>query len=72
MTTLDNEAIYADAALSATLRNAGSSIACLTLQEAVIAWHKLSATDREQATIKSGGAVYGAHEILRLHNSRAA
>ena len=71
--TLNNaEKIFADASQPATLRHGGASVDCLTLQEAVLAWHRLAAKDREQATIKvnvrgGGGPVYTAQEIDRLH-----
>ncbi|MGA2843398.1 MAG: hypothetical protein ABSG18_25355 [Steroidobacteraceae bacterium] len=60
----DADKIFVDASQPATLRHAGGSVHCHTLQEAVIAWHKLPAKDREQATIKvTGGTVYTAHQI---------
>jgi hypothetical protein len=62
--------IYADAGLPATLRHVGGSLDCYTLQEAALAWWRLSENDREQATIKvnvPGGPVYTAKEIGRLH-----
>jgi hypothetical protein len=66
------EKIYVDASQSATLRHAGGSVECSTLREAVIAFHKLPAEDREQATIKvnirgGNGPVYTAKEIDQLH-----
>jgi hypothetical protein len=62
------EKIFADASQPATLRHAGGSVHCHTLQEAVLAWMRLSEKDREQATIwADDGAVYTAKEIDRLH-----
>jgi hypothetical protein len=66
----ESEPIYVDASLPATLRHPGGSIDCYTVQEAKMAWDRLSAKDREQSTIKvnvTGGAVYSAQEIDRLH-----
>jgi hypothetical protein len=53
-----------------TVQHAPGSFDCYTLQEAVLAWHRRPAKDREQATIKvnvPGGPVYTAREIERLH-----
>jgi hypothetical protein len=62
--------IYVDASQSAILRHGDVLVDCPTLQEAVLAWHKLPEGDREKATIKvklPGGEVYTAREIERLH-----
>jgi len=60
--------IYADASKPATLRYAGRSVDCYTLQEAVLEWMRLAETDRKQATIRADdGTVYNASEIDRLH-----
>jgi hypothetical protein len=41
---------------------------CTTLQEAVLAWHRLAPEQKIRATVKViGGPVYRAHEIERLH-----
>lgn len=64
------EKIFADARQPATLQHGGRSMNCPTLQEAVLAWHRLAESDRAQATIKvnvPGGATYTAKEIDRLH-----
>ena len=61
--------IYADAGRPATLNN-GTGIAtdCATLQEAVLAWRRLSPEQKIRATVKViGGPVYTAQEIERLH-----
>jgi hypothetical protein len=63
----DDDKIYADASQPATLRYGGKSIDCYTLGEAVLEWMRLSEQDRVQATVESGGAVYNANEIDRLH-----
>ena len=64
----DTDKIYADASQPATLRHAGGSVHCHTLQEAVLDWMRLSVKDREQATIRTDdGTVYTANEIDRLH-----
>jgi hypothetical protein len=66
--------IYVDTAHQgpATLRRVGRSVNCQSLEEAVMAWHRLAATEREQATIKvnvpgGNGPVYSVKEIDRLH-----
>jgi hypothetical protein len=64
--------IYVDASQRATLRYAGGSVECPTLQEAVIAWRKLSDKDRHQATIQVnvvGGPLHTADEIDRLYHA---
>jgi hypothetical protein len=64
----DAEKIFADAGQPATLRYGTKSVACHTLQEAVLEWVRLADKDREQATIRTGGGnVYNANEIDRLH-----
>ena len=61
--------IYVDADRPATLNNgAGVLTDCATLQEAVLAWHKLAPEQKIRATVKViGGRVYIAREIERLH-----
>jgi len=60
--------IHTDASRPATLRHAGGSVHCYTLQEAVLAWTRLAKEDRAQATIRADdGTVYNASEIDRLH-----
>jgi hypothetical protein len=65
----DDYKIYVDAAQPATLNDgAGALTDCPTLQEAVMAWHRLSPAQKIRATIKViGGPVYRAHEIERFH-----
>ena len=65
----NDEKIYVDAAQPATLNNGGGVLNdCPTLQEAVIAWHRLPPEQKERATIKViGGPVYNAGEIEHLH-----
>ena len=68
---MSTEPLYVDAAQGATLRHAGVSKAFLTLQEAVIAWHQLPPVEKPTTTIKvSGGPLYKAEEIERLHYGR--
>jgi hypothetical protein len=65
-----NEAdkIYVNAGQPAVLKYSGRSVDCLTLQEAVVEWHRLPPDVRQQATIKvAGSTVYTAKEIDRLH-----
>jgi hypothetical protein len=64
----DNDKIYVDAGQPATLNNgAGKLTDYRTLQEAVMAWHRLPPEQTQRATIKViGGPVYNAAEIVRL------
>ena len=65
----DDYKIYVDAGQPATL-NAGAGIStdCATLQEAVLAWHRLAPEQKIRATIRViGGSVYTAQQIVRLH-----
>jgi hypothetical protein len=65
----DDDKIYVDAGQPATLNNgAGKLTDYPTLQEAVMAWHRLPPEQTKRATIKViGGPVYNAAEIVRLH-----
>lgn len=65
----DDYRIYVDAGQPATLNNgAGVQTDCATLQEAVLAWHRLAPEQKIRATVKViGGPVYRAHEIERFH-----
>ena len=65
----DDFKIYVDAGQPATLNDgAGAHTDCTTLQEAVLAWHRLPPGQKIRATVKViGGPVYTAHEIDRLH-----
>jgi len=58
-----------DAAQPATLNNGGGELTDYpTLQEAVVAWHRLTPEEARRATIKIiGGPVHPAIEIARLH-----
>ena len=64
----DDYKIYVDAGRPATLNDgAGAQTDCPTLQEAVLAWHRLAPEQKIRATVKViGGPVYRAHEIERL------
>ena len=64
-----DDKIYVDAQQPATLNDgAGKLTDCRTLQEAVMAWHRLRPEQAKRATIKAiGGPVYTAAEIMRLH-----
>jgi hypothetical protein len=62
-----DEKIYVDASQPATLRYGTGSLDCYTLGEAGLEWTRLSEQNRERATIESGGRVYNANEIARLH-----
>ena len=61
----DDYKIYVDAS-----RNNGAGVLtdCATLQEAVLAWHRLAPEQKIRATVKViGGPVYTVKEIERLH-----
>jgi hypothetical protein len=64
----NNRKIYVDAEQPATLNNgAGKLTDYATLQEAVMAWHRLLPEHTKRTTIKViGGPVYTATEIVRL------
>ena len=65
---MSDDKIYVDASQPASLRYGAKSTDCLTLQEAVLEWMRLSEQDRSRSTIcTSGGGVYKANEIDRLH-----
>ena len=53
----------------ATLNDgAGTQTDCATLQEAVLAWQRLTPEQKTRATVKLiGGPVYTAHQIARFH-----
>ncbi|MGB7102345.1 MAG: hypothetical protein WBD95_26730 [Xanthobacteraceae bacterium] len=57
----DDYKIYVDAGQPATLNNgAGVQTDCATLQEAVLAWHRLTPEQKIRATVKViGGQVIG-------------
>ena len=65
----DDFKIYVDAGQPATLNNgAGVLTDSATLQEAVLAWHRLAPEQKIRATVKViGGPVFRAYEIERLH-----
>ena len=65
----DDYKIYVDAAQPATLNEgAGKLTDYPTLQEAVMAWHRLRPEQTKRATIKVfDGPVYVASDIVRLH-----
>ena len=64
----EDHKIYVDGGRPATLNDgAGVSTDCATLQEAVLAWHRLASGQKIRATVKViGGPVYVAREIERL------
>jgi hypothetical protein len=58
---------YVDASRPATLHNGVVSTNYRTVQEAVMAWHRLRPEQARAATIRVvGGPVYGAAEIPKL------
>jgi len=69
--TMSDDKIYVDPGRPATLNNGGALDDCPTLQEAVMAWHRLSPEQKKRATIRvMGGPLYTAAEIERLHFGR--
>ena len=66
----NNDRIYVDDSLPATLRYPGRTLVCETLHAAIIAWRKLGDGPRNDATIQvdvEGGNLYQASEIARLY-----
>jgi hypothetical protein len=65
----DDSKIYVDAGQPATLNDGSGALTdCATLQEAVLAWHRLAPEQKIRATVKViGGPVYTVKEIDRLH-----
>jgi hypothetical protein len=64
------ERIFVDASQSAEIwfSNGSSPVACLTLQEAIIAFGKLEPDEKKNAIIAStDGQRFGAEEVDRLH-----
>ena len=69
----DTDKIYADVTQPATLRHAGGSVDCHTLEEAVLVWMRLPDDDRDEATITvnvPGGPIYTAQQIDRPYKKR--
>jgi len=65
---MTTEKIYEEASRPATLHNGAVSTDYPTLQEAVVAWHRLRPEQAQKATIRViGGPLYTAAEIPRLH-----
>jgi len=62
-----HQPIYVDASLPAVLRYDGGTLDCLTLGEAVIAWHGLEGPRKYTATITADGAVYRGEQIDNLY-----
>lgn len=64
--------IFVDAAQPATLQLSGNSVACLTLQEAVLAWYRCSLEEQANASIiTKDGKTYRAEQIPSLHYLKA-
>jgi len=64
---MTTEKIYEEASRPATLHNGAVSTDYPTLQEAVVAWHRLRPEQAQKATIRViGGPLYTAAEIPRL------
>lgn len=61
-----NGRIYVDDSVPAILRYSRKSVSCLTLQEAVIEWHKLPDEIKRDATIKTEDDLYRGWEIDRF------
>ena len=66
----DNEQNFCRCLAASDIAVRGDGTECLTLQEAVIAFHNLPDNHRETATIKLGnGTVYTASEIEKLYKA---
>ena len=63
----DNDKLYVDAGQPAVLRYEGIEVFCPTLQEAKIAWDKLSSNQKATATIKVKNRQYTPAEIDRMY-----
>jgi hypothetical protein len=66
----NEDRIFVDDSLPATLRYYGRTVSCATLHEAVNAWRKLPNDVRTDATIKvdvEDGNLYQSSEIARLY-----
>jgi hypothetical protein len=62
--------IYTDPGQRAVLRYGRARVDCYTLQEAVLAWHRLSAEERRDATVTAeDGGFYTGAEIDMLYAS---
>jgi hypothetical protein len=65
---MSDDRIFVDASRPATLNNGGVLDDYPTLQEAIMAWHRLPSEQRKRASIRvMGGPLYTAAEIERLH-----
>jgi hypothetical protein len=63
--------IYVDAGRPATLHCGEHAVHCFTLQEAKLAWDRLSAAQKKIAVIKvAGGELYAESEIRRLQYAK--
>jgi hypothetical protein len=62
-----NEKIYVDASQPASLLDGEAVTDCPTLQEAIIAWHRLPSERQRTATIRTAANVFTAQEIDRLY-----
>ena len=52
----------------ATLHNGAVSTDFPTLQDAIVAWHRLRPEQAQRASIRIGGKLYAAAEIPKLPN----
>jgi hypothetical protein len=70
---MSDEKIYVDPSRPATLNNGGALDDCPTLEQAIMAWRRLTPEQKKRATIRvMGGPLYTANEIERLHYGRKA
>jgi len=63
-----DERIYVDATQPASLLDGAAVTDCPTLQEAIIAWHRLPKERRRTATIRTATNVFTVQEIERLYS----
>jgi hypothetical protein len=66
----EDEIIWIDASLPATLFDGSKSTDCPTVQEAIVEWSHLPSGRKAAATIKVDNRVFTAAEIGRLHNGK--
>lgn len=64
------EKILVDASRQAAVRHAGVTVECLTLQEAVFEFNRMTAAQQQRATIVCGKEIFDHQAIERLHYAR--
>jgi len=63
----EDRPIDVDAMLPATLRYGDKTLHCLSVEEAILAFHQLPANVKDEASLRlAGGSIYSGSEIGRL------